>query len=1072
MLKKHLWTSSKLLKRSLLVFLLLAGNVAVYAQRQISGTVLDAEGNPVPYASVLIKGTQKGTMTDENGKYSIAVGNSENTLTFSFVGMSTVDRAIEGSTVNATLSDDAQALDDVVVIGYGAVRKRDLTGSVSSVGGKELANIPVSSAAEAITGKLAGVQITTAEGSPDAEVKIRVRGGGSITRDNSPLYIVDGFPVDNISDIPPSDIQSIDVLKDASSTAIYGARGANGVIIITTKSAREGKLTVNYNGYVGIKKITKQLDVLDPYEFVNLQYEQAALRDKVSSNYEEYFGIYDDMDMYKYMKGTNWQNEIFGNTGHSSNHSLSLNGGTKQASFNFSYNRIDEKAIMKGSDYTRDNLSFKLKANPLKRVKLDFTVRYSDTEINGSGANDVSGTEKSTSDSRLKHTVIYTPIPIKNQTTAEDDEESIGSLYPPNIAIQDNERNRRRKMYSYNGGVSIDIIKNLILRSEVGFDNRAESDKRFFGLSTYYVRDGATYRNQPAAQLTDITRSSFRNTNTLSWNLQDFIKGHSLSLMVGEEMYIDKRQTKENVVEAYPTYFLAEQAWAFTTQGNSISFNNYYAPDDKLLSFFGRANYSFGERYLASVTMRADGSSKFKAGNRWGYFPSAAIAWRISEESFMEGQKGWLSNLKIRFSYGTAGNNNITALSYMQTYRSYTTSWLPFATSYWAPGDALNNENLKWETTVTRNIGVDYGVFKSRINGAVEVYWNTTSDLLIDYQIPGSGYKTQLRNVGKTSNRGIEFTLNTAIVDRNDFKLDFSFNIGINKNKVESLGGMDMLQASSGWTSDAEASDDYRVFVGQPVGVMYGYVTDGYYSVDDFSWEGGQWKLKNQSQETPDNSGITGNSWGPGALKLKDLDGDGEITAADRQVIGNVAPKHTGGFSLTALYKGFDLALNFNWVYGNNIYNANKIEFTTTNKYNNRNMLTEMSSGNRWTNIDPATGALVRDPDALAVLNADADIWSPSMARYVFHSWAVEDGSFLRLNNVTLGYTLPQSATSKAFIQQLRFYVSIYNLLTITGYSGYDPEVDTRRKTPLTPGVDYSAYPKSRSFNFGVNLTF
>jgi hypothetical protein len=438
----------------------------------------------------------------------------------------------------------------------------------------------------------------------------------------------------------------------------------------------------------------------------------------------------------------------------------------------------------------------------------------------------------------------------------------------------------------------------------------------------------------------------------------------------------------------------------------------------------------------------------------------------------MEGQKDWLSNLKIRFSYGTAGNNNITALSYMQTYRSYTTSWLPFATSYWAPGDALNNENLKWETTVTRNIGVDYGVFKNRINGAVELYWNTTSDLLIDYQIPGSGYKTQLRNVGKTSNKGIEFTLNTAIIDRNDFRLDFSFNIGINKNRVESLGGMDMLQASSAWTSDAEASDDYRVFVGQPVGVMYGYVTDGFYSVDDFNWDGKQWVLKNQSQATPDNSSITGNSWGPGALKLKDLDGDGKITAADRQIIGNATPKHTGGFSFTALYKGFDLALNFNWVYGNDVYNANKIEFTTTNKYNNRNMLTEMSSGNRWTNVDPSSGALVRDPDALAALNANADIWSPSMARYVFHSWAVEDGSFLRLNNVTLGYTLPQSVTSKVFIQQLRFYVSIYNLLTITGYSGYDPEVDTRRKTPLTPGVDYSAYPKSRSFNFGVNLTF
>jgi TonB-dependent starch-binding outer membrane protein SusC len=1041
---------------------------------QIKGVVTEAGTNEtLAGVNIVIEGTTTGVTTDIDGKYTITVPEN-GILVFSFIGYVVERIPVQGKTeVNVTLVPDMKKLDEVVVIGYGTVKKKDLTGSVSSISGDKLKDIPVSSAAEALTGKLAGVQVTTTEGSPDAEIKIRVRGGGSITGNNTPLYVVDGFPVDRISDIPPSDIQSYDVLKDASSTAIYGARGANGVVIITTKTAKEGKISASYNGYYGVKTVPKMLDVLSPYEFVKWQYEQAVLQNEVSDQYESYFGSYDDIDLYKSMGATDWQDVVFGNTGKTQSHSFNINGGSDKLSFAASYNRVDEKTIMLGSDFTRDNVNLKMNATPLRWLKTNFAVRYSDASIRGAGANDVTGTEKSTSDSRLKNAVIYSPFALRNMTAPDDDPESSSGLYSPLVTIPDNDRDRDRKTYNINGDVSIDLSKNLVLKSEIGFDYGREIDNRYFGLTTYFVTSGdASIKNKPAAQLMTKDNTSFRNANTLTFSKR--IENHNLAIMAGEETLTKRNNSLTNWIDGFPTFFDAEKAWAFTTEGHPISATNYYSPDDKLLSFFGRANYDFKGKYLLSATFRADGSSKFRPGNQWGYFPSAAAAWRISDENFMKITEPWLSNLKLRFSYGTAGNNNIIPLAYMQTYSSYATTYLPgsLATSYWAAPPTMSNNDLMWETTVTRNLGLDIGLFKNRFTGSVELYKNNTKGLLIDYTVAGSGYTTQLRNIGRTSNRGIEISANVIALEKKDIHLEFGFNISLNRNKVEELGGMPNISANSAWTSDAQASNDFRVIEGMPVGLMYGYITDGFYKVDDFNWNGTSWVLKNRNQTTPDNAGIAGPSWGPGALKLKDLNGDGYITDDDRTIIGDATPKHTGGFTISAVVKGFDFSANLNWVYGNNIYNANRIEFTTANKYNYRNMLNDVNSSVRWTNIDPATGARVTDPTQLAQLNANATIWSPGLGRYAFHSWAVEDGSFLRLNNVTIGYSIPQRLLTKFYIKQLRFYVSGYNLFVWTKYSGYDPEVDTRRKTSLTPGVDYSAYPRSRSYNFGINLTF
>ncbi|HEY4787509.1 MAG TPA: TonB-dependent receptor [Bacteroidales bacterium] len=1073
--KKSKKPVGSLLRIVFMVLCLVFVNLSIYAQTTVKGVVSDAKtGEPLPGVSVALEGTSSGTITDIDGKFSISVPSENSVLVFSYVGYNS-EKIVAGgkSEINVSLVADIKTLDEVVVIGYGTAKKRDLTGPISSIGGEKLADIPVSSVAEALTGKLAGVQVTTTEGSPDADIKIRVRGGGSITRDNTPLYIVDGFPVDKISDIPPTDIQSVDVLKDASSTAIYGARGANGVIIVTTKSSKEGKLTVSYNGYYGVKNVTKKLDVLNPYEFAKWQYEQAVLQNSVTSQYEAYFGSYADIDLYKSMRGNDWQDIVFGRTGTTQNHNITVSSGTQTSSFKATYNRIDDKAIMLGSNFSRDNLDFKLNTNPVKWLKFNLSVRYADTKIEGSQANDVNGTEKSTSDSRLKNAVIFTPIPLKNMTAPDDDPESSSSLYPPTTVIADNDRYQRRKNYNMAADVSINLYKWLVFRSEVGLDYTNSVNNRFYGLTTYYVTNGdAPIKNQPAAQLINETESSVRNANilTASFKLND----HSLTLMAGEETLGKKDNTLTNIMDAYPTQFNSDMAWSFTSQGTPVSSNNFFTPDDNLLSFFGRLNYDFKGRYLVTATMRADGSSKFASTNRWGYFPSAAAAWRISDEKFMEGFKSWLSNLKLRFSYGEAGNNNIPPLSYLQVYSSNPTTYLPssLGSSVWSAGKTMANGDLKWETTVTSNVGLDLGFFNNRINAGLELYKNNVRDLLIDFPVAGSGYSTQTRNIGKTSNRGIEATLDAVIIERKDFRLNFSFNVSLNRNKVEDLGGLASINPNSAWTSDAQASNDYMVVVGKPVGLMYGYKTVGMYSTNDFSWNGNNWVLNNANAQTPDNSGIDGASWGPGALKLKDINGDGKIDGSDRIIIGDATPKHTGGFALSAYFKGFDMTANFNWVYGNNIYNANKIEFTTANKYTYRNMLNIMNSSNRWTNIDPATGNRVTDPTQLASLNANAKIWSPGLSKYVFHSWAVEDGSFLRLNNLTIGYTLPQKWMSKVYVKQLRFFISAYNLFVWTNYSGFDPEVDTRRSTPLTPGVDYSAYPKSRSYNFGVNLTF
>lgn len=1058
-------------KKVFSTFLLSMLCVVAFAQgKTVAGVVLDEFGDPMIGVNVAVKGTTNGAVTDFDGNYVLHNVKSSDVLAFTFIGYVTKEETVgDRAKIDLTMTEDNTALEEVVVVGYGTMKKKDLTGSVATVSAEALTAVPVASATEALTGKMAGVQITTTEGSPDAEMKIRVRGGGSITQSNDPLFIVDGFPVESISDIPASDIEDMTVLKDASSTAIYGSRGANGVILVTTKSGKEGKFKVSYNAYYSWKKIAKTLDVLSPSDYAKWQYEYAMLKDKVS-NYEKFFGTYNDLDLYDGMAGNDWQDLTFGRVGNTFNHNLGVTGGTEKIKFNFNYAHMNDKAIMEGSSYRRDNLSLKVNSEPTKNTKLDFTVRYSKTYIRGGGANDA--TSSYDSDKRLKYSVIYTPIPLENlDSSAGSDDDDLGNLYNPLEAISDNDREQRRQNLNLGGAFTWEIIKNLRAKTEVGYDVYNNVDHRFWGTTTYYVKNvpSADNQNLPAAQFSDTSRRKIRSTNTLSYNFKNILpKSQSLDLLLGHEYIFMKSTTSTNIVHGYPEAFTAKQAWALSTMGTPYQIKEYINPDDKMLSFFGRANYQlFDSRYLLTATVRADASSKFSDENRWGVFPSAAIAWRFSSESFMENTKDWLDDAKLRFSYGTAGNNNIPSGQLSQEYQNSTTSWINGYSNYWAPSKTMANPDLTWETTITRNVGLDLTFLGGRLTSTFEAYWNNTKDLLINFNTSGTGYDTQYRNMGETKNKGFEATVNWTILDNKDWTVSLSANVGFNDNEIVSLGMMDDFGESSNWAS-TEILDDYWIAVGGRVGQIRGYVSDGRYEVSDFEgYVDNKWVLKDG---VADVSSVVG-SPRPGTMKLKDLDGDGQVTTDDQQIIGDVNPKATGGFTLNARYKWFDVAANFNYSIGNEVYNANKIEFTSTGKYQYRNLLTTMADGKRWTNLK-ADGTISNDPDELAQMNATTTMWSPLTDRMILSDWAVEDGSFLRLNTLTVGYTMPKALLKKVKIENLRFYVTGYNLFCLTNYSGYDPEVSSIRKTELTPGVDYSAYPKSRQFTIGLNLNF
>ena len=1067
------------LKYPLMLFLFISALASQEAIAQsgtfeVTGTVVDGKDKiSIPGVNVIEKGTSNGVSTDFDGKFRLNVKSANSVIIISYIGYKTQEIEIKGQrAISIELSEDQQALEEVVLVGYGSVKKSDLTGAVSTLSGEELKKQPISNVAEALTGRLAGVRVTSSEGSPDAEINIRIRGGGSLTQDSSPLVIVDGFPVNSLNDISPSDIENVTVLKDASSTAIYGSRGANGVILVTTKSGKSGeKISVSYDMFNGVKKIANTIDVLSPSDFVKWQYEY-ALRANDLNSFVDFFGPYSEIGQYDNAQNTNWQKEIYGRTGSVQSHSLGIRGGTDKLNYNFNYTRFDEEAIMLGSTFKRDNISLNLKNKISEKLQLNLTFRYSNTEIEGGGANEQR--EFSTTDARLRHSIGYAPIPIPGLIDDDVDEAVAGYLVNPFLAVKDNDRLQQRKNFNMLGGFTWKINKDLQFKSDLGIDNYRYTDYRFFGRSTFYVRNIPLPENQglPALVFSNRDDNRFRTANTLNFDFKRYLgSNHRLKLLLGQEVIMYKSNILTNTMHGYQDFFTFQNAMNLTTLGVPQSVNNFNNPDDNLLSFFGRVNYDIKDRYLFTATFRADGSSIFLNDNVWGYFPSAAFAWKMTEETFLN-DVSWLDLLKLRLSYGQSGNNNIPAGQTSQIYLSANTTWINGVNNFWGPSNVLANPDLKWETTISQNIGLDYELFKGRVSGSFEVYKNITKDLLNRFDVSGTGYTFQYRNMGEIENKGLEANVNLAAIRKDNYGLNFSFNIGFNRNKINSIGTLENYEVSSTWATTA-IGNDFAVWVGQPVGSIFGYKSDGRYEVSDFTYTNGSYVL---NEGVANASSIVGAPLRPGSMKLKDLNGDGIVNTDDRVIIGDVNPKHTGGIVINANAHNFDISAAFNWSYGNDVYNASKIEHSTATISNPdgqyRNLTTHMADGIRWTDFDPATGQLVTDPDALAALNANTTLWSPYSPRFVMTDWAVEDGSFLRLNTLTLGYTFPSSLIEKLGISRLRLYGTATNVFILTNYSGLDPEVSTRRQTPLTPGVDYSPYPRNRQFVFGLNVNF
>ena len=1075
-------------KRLVLVMWLLVP-VMLWSQRKIEGHVVDNLGEPLAGVTVAVKGTTVGTSTNVDGYYSLEIPSSARTLSVSMIGMETVELTIrnEKSVYNAELKEEAILMDELVVVGYGTMKKKDLTGSVASVTGKALSNIPLSNTESALTGRMAGVRVTTSDGAPDAEIQIRVRGGGSITQDNNPLYIVDGFPVDRISDIAVADIESIDVLKDASSTAIYGARGANGVIIVTTKSAKGGKTTVSYNAYAQVKTIPHMYDVLDPYEFVTLQYELNYIKYQGDvASFTTMFGDVDDFDIYKNIEGRDSQLEMYGREAFAHSHNVSITGGTDKTKFNASFTYLDENGILLNSSMTRYNANFKLNHQLSSKLRFDLSAYYTNSTVYGAGTSGSSSTQ-------IKNAVCYRPVigkdsyvgnDILTNSDMYDDIEAQSELYDPILLINQDYKRRNTEDLNVNMALTYEIFKFLKYKGEFGLLSNGRETKRFYGPIT---TTGRTNSGLPVAEITTESKPRWRTAHTLDFKMK--LKEHNIGALLGFEAMSEKESSLQSTSRMFPVDILPDDAFARMQFGSAEYTETYDEPDTRLASFFGRVNYSYADKYLITATLRADGSTKFAPGNRWGLFPSVAGAWRMSNEGFMS-SANWLDDLKIRLSYGAAGNNRIDSDMWRRTYKGTIDKPVVGIGNvpnlyYTQSSTTLVNEDLRWETTITRDAGLDFALFKSRLTGTLDAYWNTTRDLLLKSIIPEhTGYSEQQKNIGQTSNRGIELTLNSVIVQRNDFSLSMGFNISMNRNRVDKLIDDNTVFYRSGWAEGLRESDDYILKVGEPIGLIYGYVTDGFYTVDDYIIEDGVWTLK---PGVANSQGITDSHWtvnmasgmpNPGSLKLKKTTpydpNDPEsckITADDRQVIGNTNPKHTGGFNINANYKNLDLSLFFNWSYGNDVYNANKILFTTQWKKNYYNMLTLVDSEHRFRHMNDQF-ELVTDPDELRALNQNATIWSPAMKVPVLHSWAIEDGSFLRLNNVVLGYSLPKKVISKLRMSQFRIYATVNNVFVLTKYTGFDPEVNTRTETPLTPGVDYSSYPKARSFTIGTNISF
>jgi TonB-linked SusC/RagA family outer membrane protein len=1019
----------------------------------ITGRITDDLNQPLPGATVKIKNSQTAAISNNDGIYKIAVPNQNSILVFSMIGYESKELSVQSNTViNVSLKPQNTGLNEVVVIGYGAVKRTDLTGSVAELNMKDFNKVSIKSFDEALAGRIAGVAVSGNDGQPGAVNNIVIRGYGSITQDNSPLYVIDGFPMEDgmNNSINPADIEAINVLKDASATAIYGARGANGVIIITTKKGKAGQPVIAFNAYYGIQKIAKKMDLLDPYEFVKYQLE---LNPTIAP--QTYLAGGKTLDSYRDAQGIDLQDYIY-QTAPVQNYSISMRGGNDKTRYAVSGNIFNQSGIVINSGFQRYQGRMNLDQTISKKLRASININYSNSKAYG-----VSPSEpgSNTSYSNNLFYAVWGYRPVTGNSSNDDlldnliDPALSGNSFGdyrvnPVISTKNQVQNTIADNLIANGFLEYTIIPDLVLRVSGGFTRNTVKSEAFFNSLT---SRGSIYNTFGVnGSIYTAPTNTWLNENTITYK-KSLRSGHHFNILAGYTMQAQSSARYGFSATQVPNESLGLDGLDQSALLSAVSSSSRWG----LSSFLGRFNYDYKSKYLFTASFRADGSSKFAPRHQWGTFPSASVAWNMGREGFLS-KFNFISDAKLRLSYGLTGNNRISDFGYLS---QITLGVIPGysynngSTSTGAQLSSLGNPDLKWETTTQTNIGYDLSLFKSRVNLTVDVYRKNTKDLLLLANLPYTlGIGSVYKNVGEVMNEGLEISLSTVNINSRYFTWKSSFNIGFNRNKVLALAeNQQEILSPVFFDFSYNSLFAYTSQLGQPVGQMRGYQWDGVYQYSDFDQPTpGNYVLKS----TVTTNGTARANVKPGDIKYKDLNGDLVVNANDITTIGNGIPKHTGGFVNDFTYKNFDLNVFFQWSYGNDLINANRLVFEGNGK--NTLYLNQFATwSNRW-QPDNASNTLFR---------------TGGQGPFAYSSRIIEDGSYLRLKTVTLGYKFEQKYIKKLSIQSLRIYCSAQNLITWTNYSGPDPEVSIRNST-LTPGFDYSAYPRPRTLTFGIDLNF
>ncbi|WP_242204238.1 SusC/RagA family TonB-linked outer membrane protein [Aestuariivivens insulae] len=1057
---KATYTNLKSSKRLLLVFLFSAlCSLSTFAQvKTLTGTITDEVGIPLPGANILEKGTQNGVTTDFDGNYSIQVTN-QSTITISYLGYKTKEVVVGSQmSINLSLEPDLQQLEETVVIGYGSVRRKDVTGSVASVKIDELTEAPVANFDQALAGRVTGVRVRSAGGGePGSSQKIVIRGQNSITQSNEPLYVVDGFivPSFNSGQIDPSDIESMSVLKDASATAIYGANGSNGVIIITTKKGKVGKVKVSYDTRLDVKNVTKTLGVLNAYDYVKLQEELDAASAEVAflrvpaegGGTQEVPGA--SFEDYRNVLSRDWQDEAF-RTSFSKTHRLKVSGGNEDTRARLSLNSVEDEGTLLNSLYERIDGRLVIDQKISDKLSLWTDVNYQNFVQNGLN---VLGTGQY---SFLRSLITYRPVANIYRDYGEfnpldDVSEELGDfvnvvVWHPIVSLENEFRKRETDRFTANMGVKYKISPNLTFLTKNSYNSSTRKIESFNNSKTVYGRLINPINGINAAVQFDKWKN-FSTVNTLTYRKQ--FNDHSLEVVGGITYDVRNYETARFASNWIPEYLQELGMNAIDGGIPSDSYDNYGNAKNKLFSLLGRVNYSYKDKYLLTSSIRRDASSRFTRGNRSDVFPSLGLAWQVHKEKFIE-NLNIFSQFKLKAGYGQTGNervgNNAMFLSLL-TGNSAEYFFGGQVVPGQRPTSAAGNPDLQWETTEMVNLGAEMGFFDDRINVVVEVYQKDTKGLLMNADAALSqGAQTRWVNLGHMRNSGLEINFNTVNVSTKNFKWTSDFNITFNQNEVVEIPSGKPIFYRPNYYQRLR-TNQYIVEEGKALGNMYGYLSDGVYQIDDFVNYNPE-----DSEHTLKATVPSYRSHQPGDEKFKDINGDGVITGADKTVIGNGQAKYFGGFNNSFKYKNFELGAFFEWTYGNDVLNANRLVLANASN-RGANQLTSVLD--RWT-ID----------------NQDTDV--PRAGGQGFEdvsSRLVEDGSYIRLKTINFSYTFSKDLVKKLKISSLKLYCAAQNLVTWTNYSGYDPDVSVS-DTPISPGIDYSSYPNHKTYSVGLNVTF